>query len=799
MSHTIRLRHYGATLAIAASVSCGGGTSSGPKPTQPVATNQPVAAKVYPKGGELLKRSTFTDKRSVPWLPLFIEPAAGDAGTKDGAYCLRIDKLSKDQWAIQFRHREMTIVKDHKYTVRFTAWASKPIGINVKVGMAGPPYTDHWKSAFDITTTPTEYMDEFTAWAPDDPTAEYAFHLNDDQLKQLPVEICFNELHLTDPAFVPPPPDADSKAAAVRVNELGYLPNQPKHATWVLEGADAEARSKVAVPFEVVDSKGTVVHKGNTEPFGRDTTSGLFVQRLDFSALTAPAKDLKIRIVPKEAPAAAFESDLFAIDAHLLKPLARDALRFFYYSRSGIALKQPFVENALWERVEGHPTDKQATCNAEAKCTYTLDVSSGWYDAGDYGKYVVNGGLSTWLLLNLWEVSQLQGPGFAFAGSKDKDLNIPESGNGTPDLLDEARWEMDFMLKMQVPEGQPQAGLVHHKIHDEAWSALGSLPVVSEKVKRTLHPVSTAATLNLAATAAQASRIFAKFDPKFSQRCLTAAKRAWEAAQKNPALFATLADNKGGGAYEDNNVSDEQFWAATELYLTTGDKAYFEFLSKSPYYQHVRNEASDKGIPQSWDWRTMDTLGSVDIAFDKKRFPAAARDATKKAIVEVADRYLGILKADAFGQVYTGTTYIWGSNSFIMNNAIMLAYAHALTKDKKYLEGTIAAVDYLLGRNGVGKSHVTGYGKRPLKYPHHRMWAHSVDPKFPTPPPGAVAGGPNSSLEDPYAKAANLGCIGQMCYVDNADAYSCNEVAINWNAELAFITAYLNGVLSGSK
>lgn len=793
MTHYALLRRYGSTLAILASVACSA-ASSGPKQPEPPASTQQVV-KDYPKGGELLKRSTFKDGRSVPWLPLYIPPAAGDAGTKDGAYCLKIDKFGANQWDIQFRHREMTIVKDHKYAVRFTAWASKPIGIKAKVGMAGPPYTEHWASDFDLTTKPTEFMDEFMGWAPDDPTAEFAFHLNDPEVKG-PIEVCFNELHLTDPAFVPPPASADSKPAAIRVNQVGYLPTEKKRATWVLEGPDAEARAKTAVPFELVDGAGKVLHKGNTEPYGKDKTSGMFVQTLDFSAVTAPGKNLKLRIA-KDGAADAFVSDPITIDAGALKTLARDALRFFYYSRSGIALKMPYVENAKWERVEGHPTDRQIQCAADAKCNYTLDAGGGWYDAGDYGKYVVNGGLSTWMLLNLWEVSQLQN--LKLAGGKGSDINIPESGNATPDLLDEAKWEMQWMLKMQVPEGQPMAGMAHHKLHDENWSALGTLPVVSDKVKRTLRPVSTAATLNLAATAAQASRIFAKLDPKFSQTCLTAAKKAWDAASKNPALFITNADNKGGGAYDDSNVSDEQFWAATELYLTTGDKMYFETLSKSPHYLHPRGESSDKGIPQSWDWRTMDTLASVQIALDKKRFPAEAREATKKGIIEIAERYLALTKSDGFGQPYTGTLYIWGSNSFMLNNAIMMAYAHALTKDKRFLDGAVSAMDYLLGRNALGLSHVSGHGVRPLKNPHHRMWAHSADPKFPPPPPGAIAGGPNSNLEDPYSKAALLGCIGQTCYVDHIDAYGSNEVAINWNAELTFITAYLNGVLSGGK
>jgi endoglucanase len=135
----------------------------------------------------------------------------------------------------------------------------------------------------------------------------------------------------------------------------------------------------------------------------------------------------------------------------------------------------------------------------------------------------------------------------------------------------------------------------------------------------------------------------------------------------------------------------------------------------------------------------------------------------------------------------------------MLNNGIILAYSHALTEDPRFLEGAMAALDYLLGRNVLGKAHVSGYGSRPLKNPHHRMWAHSVNPKFPPPPPGALAGGPNTDLQDPYSKAANLGCIGQTCYVDHIDAYSANEVAVNWNAELAWLAAYLNSVHSKTK
>jgi endoglucanase len=780
-------------LAGSASVAC---SASSPVSKQASSAAAQRPAEAYPKGGELLKRSTFKDPRSVPWLAFFNPPASGDGGTKQGAYCMRIDKLGKNLWDVQFRHREMTIVKDHRYAVRFTAWSSSPIGIRAKVGMSGAPYSDYWSGDFDLTSKHTEFSDAFTCFEPDDPSAEFAFHLNDENAK-LPVEICFDELHLTDPDFNPNTARSALKIPAIHVNQLGYFPSEKKRATLVFTGEDAKQRATKPVPFELVDSAGTVLYRGMTEPFGRDATSDVYVQRLEFSSFTDAKKDLKLRIVAQAGSAEPLTSDRFSIDAQLLNPLSRDALRYIYYTRSGIALKQPYVQNSVWERTEGHPTDTQVPCAPDAHCSYSLDVSGGWYDAGDYGKYVVNGGFSVWLLMNLWEVSQQNG--WAVAGSNGQDLNIPESGNGIPDLLDEAKWELEWMLKMQVPEGFPQAGLVHHKMHDEDWSALGTMPQLSEKTKRYLRPVSTAATLNLAAVAAQASRVFAKLDPEFSERCRVAARRAWDAAQEHPSLLVTLADNHGGGAYEDASISDERFWAATELYLSTRDARYWSILSQSRHYLAPPAQDAATGVLQAMDWRTTDTLGTLSLALDSKAAPIEARERSMKAIIAIAERFLALSNADGFGQPYAGTHYPWGSNSFILNNGIILAYAHAFTKDRRFLDGAVATMDYILGRNALGKSHVSGYGTRPLTNPHHRLWARAIGPKFPPPPPGVVCGGPNSDLQDPYSKAANLGCVGQTCYVDHIDAYSANEVAINWNAELAWLTAYLNATLAAAR
>jgi len=137
--------------------------------------------------------------------------------------------------------------------------------------------------------------------------------------------------------------------------------------------------------------------------------------------------------------------------------------------------------------------------------------------------------------------------------------------------------------------------------------------------------------------------------------------------------------------------------------------------------------------------------------------------------------------------------YPWGSNSFVLTNAMMLGLAYDFSKDSKYLNGVAMGMDYVLGRNAIDQSMVTGWGDRPLENPYHRFWCHQANPKYPPPPPGILSGGPNSGFEDPYMASAGLGgCAPQKCFLDNGEAWSANEVTINWNAPLFWVAAYLD-------
>jgi endoglucanase len=561
------------------------------------------------------------------------------------------------------------------------------------------------------------------------------------------------------------------------VNQQGYPPD-------VEQMAIAESESPTPIPWSVVDAQGKRVKVGTSLPRGADKESAESVHWIQLGLAVGSGYRLQVG-ADLSAP--------FDVSPSLYHQLKYDALAYFYYNRSGIDVALPWAKEFRWTRPAGHLSDAEASC-AGHSCQYTLDVRGGWYDAGDFGKYVVNGGIALWTLLNLYERTQHLGT--SLADFSDGKLSIPENSNGLHDLLDEARWELEFLMRMQVPNGNALAGMVHHKIHDSSWSTLGRTPP-TQATQRALHPPSTAATLNLAAVAAQGARVFARVDPMFAALCRSSAIRAWDAARAHPKLFASPMDKSGGGPYDDSDVSDEFYWAAAELFVTTGDARWFEALKASPHFAQAPASVEHERV-RHWSamtWQATATLGTISLAVVPSALDARTREVMRSAIRSTADIYLGLIDNSGFRvpmRAGKNGHYPWGSNSFVLNNAIVLALAADFTGDLRYRRGVFEAMDYLLGRNPLDFSYVSGYGDRAFENPHHRFWAHQRCHRCPWPPPGAVAGGPNSRLADPTSNRRLSGCPVLKCYVDHVDAWGVNEVAINWNAPLAWVAAYLD-------
>lgn len=554
----------------------------------------------------------------------------------------------------------------------------------------------------------------------------------------------------------------------VRVNQLGYLPDGPKRAT-VVSSATAP------LPWQLRDASGGVVASGATTVRGTDRASGQSAHLVDFGAYTGTGTGFTLAVSGQAGHP-------FDISASLYDGLRADSMSFFYQQRSGIAI-DPALAGGAYARPAGHlgvapnKGDTSVPCQAGV-CDYRLDVRGGWYDAGDQGKYVVNGGIAVWEVVNSFERAARSG-GEAALG--DSTLRVPERGNGTPDVLDEARWELEFLLRMQVPTGKPMAGMAFHKMHDAEWTALPTRPEL-DSAQRELHRPSTAATLNLAAVAAQCARVYAPYDAAFAARCLDASRRAWAAAKSNPNVLAPATDNTGGGAYEDAEVSDEFYWAAAELLATTKESQYREAVTSSPLHT--------KPVDGFW-WGGTATLGRITLAtVPGVALPADDVARVRGLLTAAADSHLSTMSGQGYAVPIPATSYVWGSNSSVANNAMVLAVAYELTGQPTYRAGALEALDYLLGRNALDLSYVTGYGERSSENQHHRFWAHQNDASLPHPPAGSFAGGPNAGLEDPVAKEKLAGCAPAACYVDDIGSYSTNEVAINWNASLAWLAAF---------
>ncbi|MFJ8934605.1 glycoside hydrolase family 9 protein [Streptomyces sp. NPDC102365] len=566
---------------------------------------------------------------------------------------------------------------------------------------------------------------------------------------------------------------ADPAAATtpVRVNQAGYLPDGPKRATVVTAASEP-------LTWQLRSASGSVVASGRTVVHGMDAASGEATQLADFSAFRKTGAGFVLVVD-------GWSSAPFDIRANLYDTLRSDSLAFFYHQRSGTPIEASLV-GPSYARPAGHlgvapnQGDTSVPCQAGV-CDYTQDVRGGWYDAGDHGKYVVNGGISVWLLVDSFARAERAGTASALGDSTQR---IPERGNGVPDVLDEARWELDFLMRMQVPEVKPYAGMAFHKIHDAAWTGIPTRPDLDPQ-PRELHRPSTAATLNLAATAAQCARVFRPYDSAYAKRCLSVARTAWTAAKANPALYAPDSDSTGGGPYNDTQVTDDFYWAAAELYAATGERGYRDAVTSSPWHT-----SADALTPTGFNWADTAALGRLTLATVPNGLPVSDIRRVRASVTAAADGHLATMAGQGYAVPIPANGYVWGSNSQVTNNAIVVATAYALTGRQRYRAGVLESMDYLLGRNTLDLSYVTGYGDAYAQNQHHRFWAHQYDASLPHPPAGSLAGGPNSGLQDPVAQEHLAGCAPAACYIDDIGSYSTNEVTINWNAPLAWLAAF---------
>ncbi|WP_051336186.1 glycoside hydrolase family 9 protein [Aquimarina latercula] len=557
-----------------------------------------------------------------------------------------------------------------------------------------------------------------------------------------------------EPLETPPPPSAYE----VRYNQVSYIAGRNKTISVVAQSSFSNQA------YTILDSSNNTVLSGTTGASSLWSDSGEHIVNVDISEVDTEGT-YRFLIDTEEIT--------FNVSIDGYAELREEAFKYYYYNRSSTALESTHA--GIYARPAGTPDDvvrvhSSAATSARPEGT-VISAPKGWYDAGDYNKYIVNSGISTYTLLAAYEHYKTEWQSLQY--------NIPEQGGDLPDILDEVLWNLDWMLDMQ----DPNDGGVYHKLTAKNFS--GRVMPAAYNLERFVVQKSTAAALNFAAVTAMASRIFSDYEsvrPGFSAQLEQAAKDAYSWAKANPAIYysqgnGTPVSDISTGEYGDTNVTDEFQWAAVELFITTRENTYRDDIDVS----------SIGGGTPSWPYS--DPLALISIAQYTTSLASSINvTAANSTLISTADQLKNQVNTSPMKTTMSTNDYSWGSNGAVGNQLILLIRAYELTQDESYLDAAYTAMDYIFGRNGTGYSYVTGFGDTQVFEPHHRI---SDADGISAPIPGMIVGGPQNENNPDTGDCTGSGInfpsnLPASKYVDHWCSYSTNEITINWNAPLVY-------------
>lgn len=555
-----------------------------------------------------------------------------------------------------------------------------------------------------------------------------------------------------------------SAQSPIKVNQIGYQTNEQKIA--VIEPS-VKAKS-----FSLKDAKGRTVWSGKAISTIKSPFNEKVREIVDFSKVSQPGRYTLV---------AGKSRQQVTISENPYSEVSKAALKAFYLQRTGVEIEKEYAGE--YSRPAAHLDNKvmvhPSAASPERPTGTIISSPYGWYDAGDYNKYIVNSAFTIGIMLQSYQVNK---------DYFDRlNVNIPESGNKVPDLLDEIMFNLKWMLTMQ----DPYDGGVYHKLTTPNFE--GFIMPKECKQQRYVVQKSTQAALDFAATMALAARIYNAYPEfqNFCQEALKAAERAYAWAVKNPTAYYDQPGNNtkfdpdiATGMYGDRMSSDEFFWAATELFLSTHQTAYLEQAKQflpNEFTMPTWGDVSALGIMQ---WLNQQILATPEAnALDIEKVKGEMR--------VFCDKNVESLETSPFYSVFGNVAedFVWGSNSeMCAGRGITLMYEYALTKDEKYRKAALTALDHIGGRNATGYCYITGFGTQQVMNPHQRL---SAADGIKNPLPGFLAGGANKGQQDKDNVPPYHSSSPDESYMDHVASYASNEIAINWNAYLVALFGWV--------
>lgn len=689
----------------------------------------------------IITNSTF-DTGTKDWGIYKESGGAGMLSTDDGRLALTVTNQGKLNYAVQMFYDIIPLYQNGVYRLKFDISATIPRCVEAMIQQNGGTYQAYTWNKINITTEPQTIDYEFIMEEETDIMAKMCFNCglqeSDGELPEHTIYLDNVSLELIDDSNVDYG-ENQNKENDININQSGYRTYAKKTA--VIRNAEAVDTNEFSVFNADTDE---VVYTGTVSESKKNIQADETNYIADFSEVTESGRYYV-------SYGGLQNSYTFTIGDDVYDNLLDSTVRMLYLQRCGTE-----ITDESFSHVSCHDTEATIYGTDEK-----IEVNGGWHDAGDYGRYVVAGAKAVADLMYAY----LENPEMY-----SDNTGIPESSNGTADVLDEVRYELEWMLKMQ----DENDGGVYHKVTCDVFPGY----VMPEKETRPLivMPKSTTATADFAASMALAYEVYKDIDSEFSEKCLESAKKAYGWVKENPSVLYTNPDDVVTGEYGDSRTSDEKYWASVQLYRATGDESYIENVS----------------VTTGLDWSAVGDYGNIAV-LTMKDIDKESSLYTKalSAVKKQADDFVSVSKIMPYG--VSLTKYNWGSNMTVANAGIILGIMYNETGESKYLDAANAQLDYLLGTNPLGTSFVTGFGTVTPENPHHRP-SMAVGKAM----SGMLVGGVNSNLEDSAAKAYCQSSAPAKCWVDNSESYSTNEITIYWNSPLTYLLTLTNTAESNS-